>query len=656
MSDVNALPSVSLTSEYPLRYRGNDAQEQRLYREVRQHLLGHIMTVMRIMEDVCHHPFFTKDTFTKDTLISDTLADTHSRDTFTHTPFDPVECLQHLVHLRTRVTDSASKILVAGDVNVGKSTLINRILRTEALPTHEQPCTSALCEVVDATQNSGVEEVHCISDPPHYDSHYASTFHAIPHRHLPKAMEQGHYPYYRVYVHDKHTPDTSLLKHDLATIRWIDSPGLNAGIDTGQADVDAIVLVISAHDHLSLSAKHLVHTVYKKKIPLFIIVNKFDTVVDKERCKHTILSQINAISHDPIHFLPSLHPTDLQCLETHLLHFAVQHRLHTKLIPARNYLISLLTHLKHMALVRQRDANLQHQRTLHTLTHDTSLLQLLKIREPVLHQVQQKIESTLHSIHTHSVTVLTSALATLMPCTTYPGHLKLIPYCHDYCDTAARLLSEELEDVQREALEETRQCRHTLQSLGTTHLGPFPWQHHPLSLPLPPAITLPFYWTDLVKWPLTLSVGVLCMGLQWRVPWGNSICGSGSGSGGGGGWKGWASLGVLGLLGLLDVSAHIDAFLAHHCRTHVHPRAFVDTHSQRITQQCRALLASTSHDIEVHFQTAVETQTQRRSQLENVLLEAHTQQAHATHFIQLVSAVLDQVKLISTDVSFEIKC
>lgn len=72
--------------------------------------------------------------------------------------------LGHIDKLRLRVEDTSSKVLVTGDLNAGKSTFVNAILGRQVMPVDQQPCTTAFCEVHDAAENGGREEVHVIKD------------------------------------------------------------------------------------------------------------------------------------------------------------------------------------------------------------------------------------------------------------------------------------------------------------------------------------------------------------------------------------------------------------------------------------------------------------------------------------------------------------
>ncbi|KAJ7052702.1 hypothetical protein C8F01DRAFT_1375772 [Mycena amicta] len=59
--------------------------------------------------------------------------------------------IAHIDKLRLRVQDTSSKVLVTGDLNAGKSTLVNAILRRQVMPVDQQSCTTAFCEADEST-------------------------------------------------------------------------------------------------------------------------------------------------------------------------------------------------------------------------------------------------------------------------------------------------------------------------------------------------------------------------------------------------------------------------------------------------------------------------------------------------------------------------
>ncbi|CEG76974.1 Putative Transmembrane GTPase Fzo1 [Rhizopus microsporus] len=97
--------------------------------------------------------------------------------------------IRHLEKLHSRVADTSSKVLVTGDLNSGKSTFVNALLKRAILPADQQPCTSIFCEVLDAMLNDGVEQVHAIPCVEKYNRLDPDTYHVIEMRHLYKSGE-----------------------------------------------------------------------------------------------------------------------------------------------------------------------------------------------------------------------------------------------------------------------------------------------------------------------------------------------------------------------------------------------------------------------------------------------------------------------------------
>ena len=71
---------------------------------------------------------------------------------------------QHIDKLYVRVEDTSSKVLATGDLNAGKSTFVNALLRRAVMPVDQQLCAAGFCEVHDFAENSNVEEVHVVKD------------------------------------------------------------------------------------------------------------------------------------------------------------------------------------------------------------------------------------------------------------------------------------------------------------------------------------------------------------------------------------------------------------------------------------------------------------------------------------------------------------
>lgn len=173
------------------------------------------------------------------------------------------DCLVHLDRLMQRVQDTRSKVLVTGDINCGKSTMINALLRREILPHDQQPCTAAFCEVMDAeTQNDAKEEVHAIVDPSSYDRHDDKTFSRFPLAQLMSVHQSNdQYQLWRIYVGRKRNDEINVLHNGLVDVTLIDSPGLNRDLSQTMAvfaqheAIDAVIFVVNAENHFTLSVR-----------------------------------------------------------------------------------------------------------------------------------------------------------------------------------------------------------------------------------------------------------------------------------------------------------------------------------------------------------------------------------------------------------------
>jgi GTP-binding protein EngB required for normal cell division len=213
------------------------------------------------------------------------------------------QSIRHLQSLRDRIEDTSSKVLVTGDLNAGKSTFCNALLRRKVLPEDQQPCTSIFCEVLDARENSGVEEVHAIHRDVTYDRHDETTYDVYSLPELEKlVIDNETYTQCKVYVKDIRKIDESLLNNGVVDISIIDAPGLNSdttkttAVFARQEEIDVVVFVVSAANHFTLSARDFIWNAAQEKAYIFIVVNGYDNIKDKERCQKMILEQVANLS------------------------------------------------------------------------------------------------------------------------------------------------------------------------------------------------------------------------------------------------------------------------------------------------------------------------------------------------------------------------
>ncbi|ORY26265.1 hypothetical protein BCR39DRAFT_262274 [Naematelia encephala] len=289
--------------------------------------------------------------------------------------------LDHVGLLRKRIWDTQSRVLVSGDVNAGKSTLINALLRrVEVMPTDQQPLTTRFVEVVSAKENNGKEEIHLLRNGVKYKATDPSTFDV---QSLDKLEDMvtdmaadADSPPVRVFLKEAATDlaNPSILHNGVVDISLIDAPGLNRdSVKTTanfarQEEIDVVVFVVSAANHFTLSAKEFIWQAGHEKAHLFIVVNRFDQIKDKERCRRLVLEQIRQLSPktyedaaDLVHFVDSAKVAlvgddagdDLDDMFSHLEHslrsFVLVNRAKSKLGPAHNYITHLLADIELLA-------------------------------------------------------------------------------------------------------------------------------------------------------------------------------------------------------------------------------------------------------------------------------------------------------------------
>lgn len=346
----------------------------------------------------------------------------------------------HLSSLRTRVLDSSSRVLVTGDLNAGKSTLVNALLRREVMPWDQQPCTTVFCEVVDAGINGGTEELHAIRDLEKYDRADDKTFDVFPLEQVYDVQEMtGEYHFVKAYVHDNRgtvavegeveqeqdeSTSASFLKNGLVDISLIDAPGLNrdtlstTALFARQSEIDVIVFVVSAENHFTLSAKEFLWNASREKAFVFIVVNKWAGIRDKARCMRVVGEQIKQLSPatwenraELVHFVDAAdhidevdqpakveveftEPNSFDHLEQSLRSFVLLKRSQSKLAPAKHYLLNLLADLSTLASANVIAANEELAAALRELERIRPIHERLSAQRDEVEEGVDRVEET----------------------------------------------------------------------------------------------------------------------------------------------------------------------------------------------------------------------------------------------------------------------
>ncbi|EJD39282.1 hypothetical protein AURDEDRAFT_116211 [Auricularia subglabra TFB-10046 SS5] len=366
----------------------------------------------------------------------------------------------HMDKLRTRVEDTSSKVLVTGDLNAGKSTFVNALLRRDAMPVDQQPCTSLFCEVHDAAENHDNEEVHVVVEGKTYNINDEATFSRRPIADLDKIVTESDVHHtLKVYLSDERPQHESLLRNGVVDISLIDAPGLNTdslkttAVFARQEEIDVVVFVVSAENHFTLSAQDFLFNASNEKAYLFIVVNKYDQIRDKERCRRRVLEQIKKLSprtwddaEDLVHFVDSSAPEGSESfgrLESALRNFVLVKRAKSKLLPVTTYLTNVLADVDLLASANSIVANNEAEQAKADLDRTRPVLEKMKAEREALEDGLESVEDErTRSSGEHATAMLSGALSrvaqgelalasnkVVLP--SYPGLLNIWDYVVD---------------------------------------------------------------------------------------------------------------------------------------------------------------------------------------------------------------------------------
>ena len=410
----------------------------------------------------------------------------------------------HIDKLRHRVEDTSSKVLVTGDLNAGKSTFVNALLRREVMPVDQQPCTTAFCEVHDATENQGKEEVHVVKDGVTYDINDASTFTRGDISELEEIVADNEtaQPMIKLYLADTRAPSESLLNNGVVDISLIDAPGLNrdsiktTAVFARQEEIDVVVFVVSAENHFTLSAKEFLWNASNEKAYLFIVVNKYDQIKNKDKCRRLVLEQIKELSprtyedaEDLVHFVDSasaLQPFTanpaFDDLEQSLRSFVLVKRSKSKLQPVSTYLSKLLADIELLAGANAIVADSELQRARDDLSEVRPVLEKMKSGRDALEESLESVEEAgAGDASSRTKAVLNDALERVgqgklgvekscAPMPSYPGLFRIFDYARDVRRSLLASLDAAVMLAEDEARLITTRGVQGIKDLGEEHL------------------------------------------------------------------------------------------------------------------------------------------------------------------------------------------
>lgn len=437
--------------------------------------------------------------------------------------------LKHLDALKDRINETASKVLITGDLNSGKSTFCNALLRRKVLPADQQPCTNVFCEVLDAVENQGKEEVHAVFLDVTYDVSDLGTYTIHELRELDDLVYQkDKYSILKIYVDDQRPADQSLLRNGIVDIALIDAPGLNIDsmqttrLFSRQEEIDMVVFVVSAENYFTLSAKEFITAAAREKSFIFIVVNRFDMIEDQERCQKRIMEQVKELSpqthkdaNDFVHFVssrdvlnndsgPSRIPgnggdgddgngdgdgdgsgnsgrpdnlRDFDDLESSFRDFVLEKRSISKLQPAKTYLTNIFTDLELLAKVNIQFATDERDKQLKELDQvNPNYEETLKLASKVADGVDKDIERLCDDMYDHSVKHIRKSMTdqSLPASIKYQGIFSAVEFAVDTREAIVGRILKSVELCEDHARRQTAIAVNSITALGIQHIGKRP--------------------------------------------------------------------------------------------------------------------------------------------------------------------------------------
>ncbi|SCU84805.1 LADA_0D03906g1_1 [Lachancea dasiensis] len=430
--------------------------------------------------------------------------------------------LKHLKSLKKRVDDTSSKVFITGDLNAGKSTFCNALLKRRLMPVDQLPCTNVFCEILEAREYTGTEEVHAIplaiaptvkEATEAYNIRDKSTYRVFPISQLEDLVYQSElYSLLKVYINDDKKPaELSLLRNGAVDISLIDSPGLNMDsiqtteVLSRQEEIDMVIFVVNSENQLTLSGQEFIQVASREKKLMFFVVNKFDQIRNKDRCKKLILDQIKKMSPEThkqsnefVHFVSSsskpsfsngdgpggddgddgdngfdFEDPDFDKLETSLRNFVLKKRSLSKLLPAKTYLTKLLKDICvitewNLDLYKSENDKLNNE--LHEMTPE------IKAANTQCHKltdhVDKLVESVVNEVYEftkHKINI--SLELSLLDFPPYEGFSTIYDYVLRSRQFILDQIKESVETSEFKAKNETSVCVKSINEIGKAELG-----------------------------------------------------------------------------------------------------------------------------------------------------------------------------------------
>ncbi|KAM0424955.1 hypothetical protein ACHAPT_009756 [Fusarium lateritium] len=366
-------------------------------------------------------------------------------------------------------------------------------------------------------ENEGVEEVHAVHEAI-YDRRDEQTYDTYAFEHPADIVSDN--------TKDTRATSQSLLNNGAVQITLIDAPGLNShttkttAVFARQEEIDVVVFVVSASNHFTISAQDFITTAAAEKAYLFMVVNGFDTIRDKERCEKMIISQIRDLSprtfkesSELVHFVSSQaiptegHPhgasgdasmssggddpnddpkgkgkplesvRDFERLEESLRNFVLEKRARSKLAPAKHYLLNILNDINVLATANREVAQLELDKGVRALEElEPQLKSGKEAQDEVENETERVVEEMYQEVYNYTRSTLTKAIShagdnSNDPNVPYPGLFGALGYSEDLKQTMLTQVAASVTNCEEYARTSAARGVNVIKQLGLLHLG-----------------------------------------------------------------------------------------------------------------------------------------------------------------------------------------
>lgn len=371
------------------------------------------------------------------------------------------------------------------------------MLGQEVLPSDEQPCTQSFCEVVPCSRLTR-PVVHAIPSIDVYKVEDRNSYRELTLNEMQMAIqEEEGIAWYRLLwpsSADSETGEGRRFSVGAAglDVSIIDSPGLNSDLFkttsllSKQADIDVVIFVVNAANHLTLSARDFLERAAREKDHIFVVVNKFEAIRNQDKCRRTILAQVaevlpgtHAESEALVHFISAARhlagqeePAFMK-LEACLRTFLLENRTKAKLLPVHTFLRRLLSDLN--TLLAQNCERLEAESG--AILTDLELVspcyeQLIARDLPFRRALQETLETTGSRVYNQASESMQAVGREAVAQTTWPGIFGAFSFRRAVLQRVRTQLQVALQTVRQQTVDLTRTGLHQLHAVAVSHAAP----------------------------------------------------------------------------------------------------------------------------------------------------------------------------------------